>query len=107
MAGGGKITLDGGSGNGQWQHSGRQDSKAIVMGNKMAATQWAAQWAADDRCQCRSSAIGGNARWMAAAITMDGGGMIAMDGGSGDGQRRRNGRWDVKAIRMSNGTAAA
>ncbi len=32
---------------------------------------------------CRGSgAMGGNARWTAAAITMDGGGAIAMDGGS-------------------------
>jgi hypothetical protein len=35
--------------------------------------------------QCRSIAIGGKARWTAAAIMMDGGGMIAMDGGSSNG----------------------
>ena len=36
--------------------------------------------------------MGGNARWTAAVIRMDGGSKIKTDGGSGDGQRRRNGR---------------
>jgi hypothetical protein len=36
--------------------------------------------------------MGGNARWTAAAFRMDSSGKIKMDGGSGDGQRRRNGR---------------
>ncbi len=36
---------------------------------------------------------------------MDGGGVIKMDGGSGDGQWRCNGRWDGKAFAvMGNGT---
>jgi hypothetical protein len=35
--------------------------------------------------------MGGGARWMAAAITMDGGGGIAMDGGDAIGQRRMRG----------------
>jgi hypothetical protein len=36
--------------------------------------------------------MGGNARWTAAAIRMDGGGKITMDSSSGDGQGQRNGR---------------
>ena len=36
--------------------------------------------------------MGGNARWTAAAFRMDGGSEIKMDGSSGNGQRRRNGR---------------
>ncbi len=39
---------------------------------------------------------------------MDGGGVIPMDGGSGDGQHwQRNGRRDGGAIAMGNKTAAA
>ncbi len=52
-------------------------------------------------------AMGGNARWMAAAIMMDGGGMIAMDGGSGNGQWRCNGWHDNRMIAMGNEMAAA
>jgi hypothetical protein len=44
---------------------------------------------------------------MAAAITMDGGSMIVMDGGSRDGQWRCNGWWDDGVIAMGNGMAAA
>ena len=33
----------------------------------------------------------GDARWTAAAITMDGGGAIAMDGGGAIGQQRMGG----------------
>ncbi len=32
----------------------------------------------------KAAAMGGNARWTAVVITMDGGSKIAMDGGSGD-----------------------
>jgi hypothetical protein len=56
------------------------------MGNKPAMAQWMAQLVADNCHQCRSSATGGDARWMAAAITMNGGGVIAMDGHSRNGQ---------------------
>jgi hypothetical protein len=35
---------------------------------------------------------------MAEVITMGGSGKIMMDGGSGDGQRRRNGRRDGKVF---------
>ncbi len=51
--------------------------------------------------------MGGNARWTAAAITMDGSGVTTMDGSSGDGQQRRNGRQDSGVIAMGNGMAAA
>ncbi len=52
MEGGGKIAMDGGSGNGQqWQCNGRRDGGAIAMGDEMAAAQ-------DNCCQCRSSAMG-------------------------------------------------
>jgi hypothetical protein len=40
--------------------------------------------------------MGGNARWTTAAIRMDRGGNIKMDGGSGDGQQWRNYRRDGK-----------
>ncbi len=40
--------------------------------------------------------MGGNARWMAAAIRMDGGGKIKMDSGSGDGKWQCNGRRNGK-----------
>jgi hypothetical protein len=36
---------------------------------------------------------------------MDSGGLIAMDSGSGNRQRRRNGRQDGKVITMGDGTA--
>ncbi len=49
--------------------------------------------------------MGGDARWTAAAIRMDGGGEIKMDGGSGDGQRWRNGQWNGETNAM--GKAAA
>jgi hypothetical protein len=38
---------------------------------------------------------------------MDGSGVIAMDSGSSNGQRRRNVRWNSKAIAMGDGTASA
>ncbi len=41
----------------------------------------------------------------AAAITMGGGSVIAMDGGSGNRQQWRNGRWVGEAITMGNGLA--
>jgi hypothetical protein len=43
---------------------------------------------------------------MAVAITMDGIGKIVIDGGSNDGQQRRNGQQDGKAITMGNETVA-
>ncbi len=44
--------------------------------------------------------MGGNVRWTAAAIRMDGSGKIKMDGGSSDGQRLRNGQWNSKTNPM-------
>jgi hypothetical protein len=61
---GGKIKMDGGSGDGQWRCIGRRNGKTNTMG--------------------KAAAMGGNARWTEAVITMDGGSKIAMDGGSGD-----------------------
>ncbi len=75
------------------------------MGNGTEATQWTAQWAVDDCHQRRSGTIGGNTRWKAAAITMDSSSVIAMDGGSGDGQWWCNGRQDNKAFAMGIGMA--
>ncbi len=49
--------------------------------------------------------MGGNARWTAAAITMDGGVKIAMDGGSVNGQWQRNERREGKVIVMGVGMA--
>jgi hypothetical protein len=49
--------------------------------------------------------MGGNARWTVAAIRMDGGSEIKMDGGSGDGRWRRNGQRNSKTNAM--GKAAA
>ncbi len=51
--------------------------------------------------------MGGDARWTAVAIRMDGGSVITMDGSSGNGQQRRNGQWDGKAIAMGDGTVVA
>ncbi len=109
MDGSSKIAMDSSSGDGQQRRRNRQrDSKAIAMGGGMAVARWTAQWAADDRHQCRGSAIGGNARWMVATITMDGSSVIAMDVGSGDGQRlQRNGQQDGGAIAMGDETVAA
>jgi hypothetical protein len=103
MDGGGKIVMDGGSGNWQW----RRDGKAIAMGNWTVAVQWMAQWVADNCHQCKSGAMGGNTRWTAAAITMDGSSKIAMDGSSGDGQRWHNGWQDSRVTVMGDGTAVA
>jgi hypothetical protein len=64
MDGGSKIKMDGVSGNGQRRRNGRRDGKTNTMG--------------------KAEAMGGDARWMAAVITMDGGSKIAMDGSSGD-----------------------
>ncbi len=64
MDSGGKIKMDGGSGDGQRRRNGRRTSETNLMGKAMA--------------------MGGNARWMAAVITMDGGSKIALDGGSGN-----------------------
>ncbi len=49
--------------------------------------------------------MGGDARWTATAIRMDSGGEIKMDGGSGDGQWRRNGQQNGETNVM--GKAAA
>jgi hypothetical protein len=59
---GGKIKMDGGSGDGQQRRNEWQNSKTNTMG--------------------KAAAMGGNARWMAVVITMDGGSKIAMDRGS-------------------------
>ncbi len=77
------------------------------MGNGAAAARWTAQWAEDNCRQQRRGAIGCNGILMAAAITMDGCGKIAMDSSSGNGQQRHNGWWDSKAIVMGVGTASA
>ncbi len=107
MDGSSVIMMDSGSGDGQQQRNGQRDSRVIAMGNRMAAAHWMAQWAADDSHQHRSGAMGGDARWTAVAIRIDGGSVIAMDSGSGNGQRRCNGRQDGKAIVMGDGTAVA
>ncbi len=108
MDSGSKIAMEGGSGYGQRRHNGRQDGKAITIGNRTAVAQWMAQLAVDNCCLCRSGAMGGNVRWTAMAITMDSGSEITMDSGSGNGQQwRHNGQWDGKAIAIGNGTAVA
>jgi hypothetical protein len=77
--------MDGSSGNGQQRRNRQHDSRVIIIGDGTAVVQWMAQWAADDCRRHRSSAMEGNARWTAAVITMEGGSVIAIDGGSGDG----------------------
>jgi hypothetical protein len=106
MDSGGKIMMDGGSGDEQWRRNGWWDGKVFVIGNGTVVVQWMAQWMAGNHHQFRSGSMGGNARWMAVAITMDGGGAIAIDGGNGDGQRQCNGQWDSKLIAMGNGMVA-
>jgi hypothetical protein len=44
--------------------------------------------------------MGGNARWTAVAIRMDGGGEIKMDRCSGNGQQRHNRRLNDKTNTM-------
>ncbi len=51
--------------------------------------------------------MGGDVRWTAVAIMMDGSGKIMMDSGSGNGQPWCNGQQDSKAITIGNGTVAA
>jgi hypothetical protein len=63
MDGGGKIKMDGGSGDEQRRHNGQRNGETNAMG-KMAA-------------------MGGNARWMAAVIRIDGSSKIAMEGSRG------------------------
>ncbi len=60
----GKIKMDDGNGNGQQRRNGRRNGKTTAMGKAVA--------------------MGGNARWKAAVIRMDGGREIAMDSGRGD-----------------------
>jgi hypothetical protein len=55
----------------------------------------------------QSGAMGDNAKWMAVEITMDGSSKNTMDGGSGNGQRRRNGQRNRKASTMGDGTETA
>jgi hypothetical protein len=108
MDGGSEITMEGDSGNRQqWRCNGQWDGKAVAMGKGTEVAQWTAQWAADICCQCRRGARGGDARWTAVVIIMDGGGKIVMDGGSGNGQWQRNGQKDGKAITMGDGTEVA
>jgi hypothetical protein len=83
MDGNSVIAMDGSSGNGQRWRNGWRDGGVIVMGEGMAVARWMAHLAADDRRQCRSSTMGGDGRWKAVAITIDGG-MIGTDGGSGN-----------------------
>jgi hypothetical protein len=64
MDSGGEIKMDGGSGDGQWRRNGQQNGETNVMG--------------------KAAAMGGNTKWTAVVITMDGGSKIAMDGNSGD-----------------------
>jgi hypothetical protein len=49
--------------------------------------------------------MSGDARWLAAAIAMDSGGKIAIDGSRGNGRWRRNGWRDGGVIMMGNGVA--
>ncbi len=105
MDGDSVIMVGGGSGNGQQWCNGQQDGGVIAMGDGLGAAQWVAQWVADNHCRCRSSTMGGDARWTAVAILMDGSSVIAMDGGSGKEQLRRNGRGSGEAITMCNGSA--
>ncbi len=55
----------------------------------------------------KAAAMGGNARWRAAVITMNGGSKIAIDSGSGNGQQRHNGWRNGEAIATGDGTATA
>ncbi len=64
MDGGGKVKMDGSSGNGQRWRNGWRNGKTNAMG--------------------KAAAMGGNTRWTAAVIPMEGSSNIAMDGGSGD-----------------------
>jgi hypothetical protein len=106
MDSGCKIAMDSGGSDGQRQCNGWQDGGVIMMGNGATVAQWMAQWAADNCCQRRGGAMGGNARWTAAAIRIDGGCVTVMDGGSGDGQLWCNGQQDSKAIAMGGGVEA-
>ncbi len=64
MDGGGKIKMDGGSGDGQRQRNGQCNGETNPMG--------------------KAAAMGGNARWTAVVIRMDGGSEIAMDSSIGN-----------------------
>ncbi len=83
----------------------QQDHNGQRQRQQETAVQWAAEWQNNRGGQ--SSAMGGNARWMAAVIMMDGSSEFEMDGGSGNGQQRHNGWWNSKAITMGDGTATA
>jgi hypothetical protein len=73
MDGGGKIKMDGSSGNGQWRCNEWWNGKTNPMG--------------------KSKATGGDARWTVAVITMHDGSKIAMDGRSGN-------RWMARVPRL-------
>jgi hypothetical protein len=105
MEGGGEKAMDIGCRDGQKLWNGWKDNGLTAMGDGTVVLQCTAQCVADDCHQCRSNAMGGDVRWMAAGITMDGGGVIVMNGSSSDGQRRCNEQRDGKAIAMGNGTA--
>jgi hypothetical protein len=94
MEGCNKITMDGGNSDGQRRGNGWWDGGVIRMDNGMAAVQWTAQLASNDCRQHRSSTMGGNTRWTAVAITMDGGRLIAIDSNNGNRQQPCNGQWD-------------
>jgi hypothetical protein len=64
MDSGGKIKMNGGSGDGQWRRNGQRNGETNTMG--------------------KAAMMGGKARWMTVVITMDGGSKIAMDGSSGN-----------------------
>jgi hypothetical protein len=73
MDGGSKIKMIGGSGDGQWWHNGRQNSKTNAMS--------------------KAATMGGGTRWTAVVITMDDGSKIAMDGSRGN-------RWMARVPRL-------
>jgi hypothetical protein len=67
----------------------------------------AVQWGVGHDCYRQSGAVGGDARRMAAAVTMDGSSKITMDSGSSNGQWRRNGWQNNEAILMGDGISMA
>jgi hypothetical protein len=66
-----------------------------------------AKWMAAAITIDRSSAIGCNTRWMAAEITMDGSSKIAINKDRDNGQQQHNEQQKDKAIAMGNMTVMA
>jgi hypothetical protein len=86
--------------------SGNQDGQRQQDHDRQRQRRWAmaAQWAAERQKNLdgQSGAMGGNTRWTAAVIMMDGGSKIAMDGSSGNEQQRHNGWRNGEAITIGN-----